>query len=602
MSSSPSSPQDQAEIEREKPTSSFPLVKRIAKTYIKPYVKTLSVAVFFMIVAAAMTAIFARLVQPVLDDVLIAGDENKVVTIAVAVFVCFSLRGISTYLHTVMMNIVGQNIVADIQKDLFAHSLSLDLKFFQNNPSGEMVARMISDVNVMRAAVADSLTGIGKSFLTLILLIAVMFHQDWKLAIAAFTIFPFAAVFVGWLGKRLRKISGDTQESIGTMTSFLSQVFQGVRQVKAYGQEKGEHVRAENVIHRVRDLNIKNRKIGNLSTPVNDVLVGLVVFGLISYGGYQAAAGTLSPGGLMSFITAFLMSYEPMKKLAKLNNNLQTGLGAAERVFAILDTKPLIKQEDGKKILETRTPSITFENVDFSYDPEAEEEHYAQVLSDISFSAKNGEVVALVGASGSGKSTILNLILRFFDPVSGNIKIDDVSIDDYTLDSLRGAMALVSQEIVIFDDTVLNNIAYGRPDASEEEIIAAAKAANAHEFILAMDEGYATQVGENGLKLSGGQRQRIAIARAILRDAPILLLDEATSALDNESERLIQKSLQTLEKGRTTIVVAHRLSTIRNADKIIVLMDGKICEAGTHDTLLKNKSVYASLYQDYVDL
>lgn len=575
-----------------KDKSTKSLVKRLVRTYLRPYFGKLGVALFFMVIAASMTAIFAKLVQPVLDDVLIDGNMNKVIPIAVGVFACFVFRGLSTYGHTVLMNIIGQSIVSDIQRDLFRKTLALDLGYFQKNPSGEMVARMISDVNVMRAAVSDSLTGIGKSLLTLILLIIVMFYQDWQLAIAAFTIFPFAAVFVAWLGKKLRKISGQTQESIGALSSFLSQAFLGIRQVKAYNQQGNELNRAEGHILRVRDLNIKNTRIGNLSTPVNDILVGCAVLGLILYGGVQSANGTLSPGQLMSFITAFLMSYEPMKKLAKLNNNLQTGLGAAERVFFILDMPDSKKDEGGSKILDADDVTIEFDNVSFSYD------HDINVIDRVSFKAGKGDVVALVGPSGTGKSTLINLMLRFYDPTSGQIKVNGTNINDYSTATLRDHMALVSQDIMIFDDTVMANIAYGRPDASEADIISAAKQAHAHEFIEALPEGYSTKLGENGTTLSGGQRQRIAIARAILKDAPVLLLDEATSALDSESERLIQDSLQKLEVGRTTIVIAHRLSTIRNASLILGMDKGRIMEQGTHDQLMDQKGLYASYYND----
>lgn len=573
-----------------KTNTSISLVKRLVRLYLKPYFGKLGAAIAFMVVAAAMTAIFARLVQPVLDDVLIKGDLNLILPIALGVFACFVFRGISTYFHTVLMNEIGQSIVSDVQKDLFKKTLALDIGYFHQNPSGEMVSRMISDVNVMRAAVSDSLTGIGKSFLTLILLIAVMFFQDWKLAIAAFTIFPFAAIFVGWLGKRLRKISGQTQDSMGVLTSFLSQVFLGIRQVKAYNQQENELQRASTHIDKVRDLNIKNTRTGNLSTPVNDVLVGCAVLGLISYGGYQSAAGTLTPGELMSFITAFLMSYEPMKKLAKLNNNLQTGLGAAERVFSVLD-KPSSAQDEGGELALTSTDiNLEFKNVNFGYGVDT------PVLENISFKADKGDVIALVGPSGAGKSTVINLVLRFYDPQSGQILINDKVLSEYNTVSLREKMALVSQDIMIFDETVLANIAYGKPDASEEEIIEAAKKAHAHEFISKMPEGYNTRLGENGMSLSGGQRQRVAIARAILKDAPLLLLDEATSSLDTESEKFIQESLAELQQGRTTIVIAHRLSTIRNASKILVLENGNIIESGTHESLLNQKGLYADLH------
>lgn len=569
--------------------ASWPLIRRITTNYVKPYVGWLAHAVVWMVLAAAMTAIFAQLVQPVLDHVLIARQRAYVLPMALAVLGCFALRGAATYLHTVLMNKIGQHIVSDVQGQLFRHLMGLDLAYFHAHPSGKLLSHMTADVAVMRTAVAEGLTNLGKNTLTLILLVGVMFWQDWRLALAAFIIFPMTAIFIATLGRRLRKLSHRTQESMATMSALLTQTFLGIRQVKAYGREEFEAQRMDKRAAEVRDLNIKNVRIGTLTAPVNDVLVGLTVFGLILYGGLQAVGGALSPGELMSFITAFLMSYEPMKRIAKLNNTLQVGFGAAQRIFEVLDTRPLVRK-GGHAAPELKAASIKFDRVLFSY-PDAGRE----ALKALSFEAKGGEVTALVGPSGGGKSTIFNLLLRFYDPQAGAITLNGIAIDDIALSYLRRHVALVSQDVTIFDDTAAANIAYGRDDTVQADIEAAAKAANAHDFIMRLPQGYDTRLGENGVTLSGGQRQRIALARAFLRDAPILLLDEATSALDPESERLIQDSLARLQKGRTTLVIAHRLSTIRHASRILVIEQGQVVEQGTHDGLLAQGEAYAAL-------
>jgi subfamily B ATP-binding cassette protein MsbA len=580
-------------ISKTKPTSTGALVGRVAGNYVAPYWGDILIAVFFMAIAAAMTAGIAMLMQPVLDEVLVGGKANMVLPVAGGVFVTFFARGMATYAHTIIMNKVGHSIIADVQRDLFSRFLSLDLGFFHAHPSGQLISRVINDVNIMRQAVSDTLTGFGKSLLTLIFLVGVMFYQDWKLAVAAFVIFPFAAGMVVYIGRRLRKISGNIQNEMASLSSILSEIFQGIRQVKAYGMEAHERKRTGAAIEKVRKLNIKSVRVGNLSTPVNELLIGMVASGIIAYGGLQVAEGNLSAGQLVSFLAAFTMAYEPMKKLARLNNALQTGLGAAERVFEMLDRKSEIKDKTKARSLKIKkAPDVSFEDVSFRY---AEEDDNA--LSGVKFTAKAGKVTALVGPSGGGKSTIINMIPRFYDALEGAVKVAGEDVRDVKVATLRFHIALVSQDITIFDDSVAANIAYGRKGATKADIIKAAKAAAAHDFIEAMDEGYDTKLGEHGVKLSGGQRQRLAIARAILRDAPLLLLDEATSALDNESEKAVQKALKRLEKGRTTIVIAHRLSTVKNADNIIVLDKGQVVETGTHNTLLKKSGLYAAMYK-----
>ncbi|NCC22113.1 MAG: ATP-binding cassette domain-containing protein [Alphaproteobacteria bacterium] len=566
------------------------LVRRMAGDYLRPYLGMLGLAVFFMVLAAGATAMFASLMEPVIDDVLTGRKEELILPVAMALFFVFALRGLATYIHTILMNKIGQSIVADIQNNLFARFMSLDLAFFNANPSGQLISRVVNDVNVMRVAVSDTLTGFGKSLLTLVFLVVVMFSKDWVLSIAAFTIFPFAALFVAWIGKRLRAVSGNIQTNLGQLSDRLSQVFQGIRLVKAYGMESYERERTARAVESVKKLMMKSVRTGQLSTPVNDLLVGAVVFAIILYGGYKVLAGETTAGELLAFIAAFTLAYEPMKKLASLNNVLQMGLGAADRVYEMMDLRPAIVDRENARPLAMQSPEIRFESVSFSYGADG------RALDNVSCVIPKGKVTALVGPSGGGKTTLLNTIPRFYDVSGGRITIDGIDIRDITIASLRSQIALVSQDITIFDDSVFANIAYGKAGASEGEIIAAARAAAAHDFIVELPDGYQTRVGERGVLLSGGQRQRIAIARAIIRDAPILLLDEATSALDNESERAIQATLAELQKGRTTLVIAHRLSTIQDADQILVLQGGQIVEQGNHSALLGRAGVYARLH------
>lgn len=572
------------------------IVKRLMRDYLRPYSKTLGVALIFMAVSAGMTATFAGLLEPVLDKVLIAVDDNasqtdQIVPMAGLVFATFLVNGIATYIYVILSNRISQSIIADIQKHLFSHFMRLDLSFFHAHGSSQLVSRVVSDAHVMRTAVTDALIGIGKNLLTVICLIGVMFWQDWRLALIALCVFPVASLAVIYLGQRLRKLSRRIQNETAYLMGVLSEIFTGIRQVQAHAMEDYERTRSADAVNKVRDLNIKSVRIGNLSTPLNEILIGLALFGIIVYGGYSVASGHLSPGQLLSFIAAFTLAYEPVKRLAKLNNSLQKGLGAAERVLAMLDTQPRIQDSPDAGALHTNKAHIVFDDVHFSYSDEKD-----HAIKGITMACAPGTMTALVGPSGSGKTTIMNLIPRLYDVSYGRITINGHDIRDIKLRDLRAHMSLVSQDITIFRDTIAANIAYGKPEANRVDIEKAARAAAAHEFITQLPEGYATQLGEGGIGLSGGQRQRIAIARAMLRDTPILLLDEATSSLDRDSEALVQQSLETLCRGRTTLVIAHKPATVKVADNIIVLNEGAIVESGTHDHLMAQNGLYQHLF------
>ncbi|HEU5046326.1 MAG TPA: ABC transporter ATP-binding protein [Rickettsiales bacterium] len=567
-----------------------PLLKRLVRQYIAGHRTFIIIAIICMLVVAGTNATNAYLMKPMLDDLFIKKDERMLLYIPIAVFLVGVINAMATYGQTLIMRNVGQRIISDMQIDLFAHLMKADLAVFHDQASGRLISRFTNDIMLMRNAVSTVLTGIARDFFSMLFLIGLMFYQDFQLALIAFVAFPIAILPIIRLGRRMRKLSDSTQQQLGHFAAQLDETFQGVRMVKAYGREDYEISRANAIIENLYSLYFRSSRVQALASPIMGMLTSVTMAFVIWYGGYNVLHGTTTPGTFSLFITAMLMAYKPAKTLATLNNSLQEGMAAADRLFAVLDMKPHISDAPEAEMLKVSGGAIRFENASFNYSPEV------CAINDITLDVPSGKTVALVGASGSGKSTMINLLLRFYDLNRGMITVDNQDIRDVTLSSLRNAMSLVSQEIVLFDATVRANIAYGRLDASDDEIVQAAKMAAADDFIRELPQGYDTMIGPHGVKLSGGQRQRLAIARAMVKNAPILLLDEATSALDNTSERIVQEALEKLMHNRTTLVVAHRLSTIRNADIIYVLDQGRITESGSHDELMKMNGFYYNLY------
>jgi subfamily B ATP-binding cassette protein MsbA len=565
-------------------------VRRLLREHVRPHLPELVVAVGAMIVAALATAANAWLMEPVLDKVFLERRADLLWIIPGAVVCAALVKSAATYGQSIIMSRYGQRVIAELQAALFARLMAADLQFFHDNPSGTLIARFTNDVQMLRGAITQATTGLIKDAITALCLIGVLFWQDWRLALVTFFVFPLALIPARYLGRRMRRVSTGMQESTGEFAALLDETFQGARQVKAYGTEGLEIVRAGRSIERLRVLATKAAATRAASHPITEGLSSLAIAAVILYGGHQVISGATTPGSFFSFITALLLAYQPIRSLASLNVTLQEGLSAAVRVFAMLDMEPAIRDRPGAVALPRPRGEIVFDAVRFGYPGGV------PVFDGLDLRVAPGSTVAFVGPSGGGKSTLLNLIPRFFDVDAGRVAIDGVDVRDATLVSLRAAIALVSQDTALFHDTIRANIAYGRPDATDAEIARAAAVAGAASFVAELPQGYDTVVGARGAKLSGGQRQRIAIARAVLKDAPILLLDEATSALDAETERQVQAALAELKRDRTTLVVAHRLSTIVDADMICVVDRGRIVEQGRHGGLLARDGLYARLY------
>lgn len=568
---------------------------RIWKLYIAKHRSKIFFAIIFMVISAIANPINAWIIEPVLNDIFMEKNARMLTIIPLILLVISCVKGFAAYGQSVILNYLGQRVVSDMKIDLFAHIINADLASFQKEASGNMISRFTNDIMMMRNAFTSILVSFFRDLVSLIGLVGLMFYQNSELAFITFFIFPIVVLPILQIGRKMRKVTTKTQVELGNFTSQLDEIFQGVRIVKAYCQEDYEIYRANKSIEKLFRLFFRASYVGKAISPVMEMLGGIAVGVVIWYGGSEVLAGNTTPGAFFSFMTAMLLTYRPLKSIAGLNSSIQNSISAAIRFFSVLDIEPTIKDSSDAKPINVKGGNIKFDNVSFSYSGNI------PAIKDINLEIEAGKTVALVGHSGSGKSTLMNLIPRFYDVDKGKITIDGQDLRGITISSLRQAISLVSQDVVLFNDTIRANISYGSVDASNDEILAAAKNADAHDFIMNLSDKYETVIGQHGLRLSGGQRQRISIARAMLKNAPILLMDEPTSSLDPISERQVQQALERLMKDRTTLVVAHRLSTIMNADKIFVLDNGEIVESGTHEDLINKSGVYKELYQKYLD-
>ncbi len=564
-------------------------VSRILQ-YVKPYKGWLATAMVCMVIAASMAGAQAYMVKPLLDEVFFKQDRTMLLLVPLLILGIFLVKGLFSYVYNYLLAKVGQSVILDLRNILYSHIQSLPLSFFHKKPTGELISRIISDIALIQGAVSSVIVGILKDTCQILFLIGVIFYQDWRMASVAMLSMPLVVYPIVNFGRRHRKLSRGSQQTTAEVSNILYETITGNRIVKAFCMEKHEVDRFAEKLDKLFVIVMRNTRITAISRPLMEFLGGVGIALVVLYGGSQVLAGESTPGTFFSFITALIMIYEPMKKVSSVNNTLQQGIAAAERVFEILDVQPDVAEKTDAAVLPPVRNAIEFNDVRFRYDAQTE------VLKGINLKVEVGEVLALVGSSGGGKSTLANLIPRFFDVSSGSITIDGTDIRDVTFASLRSQIGIVTQQTILFNDTVRNNIAYGSADASWEQIREAARAAHALGFIEALPQGFETVIGESGARLSGGERQRLSIARAILKNAPILILDEATSSLDTESEREVQQAIENLVQSRTTFVIAHRLSTIRKADRIIVIQDGAIVEEGTHESLLARGGVYKMLY------
>lgn len=574
-------------------SGSLGLLGRMLRSYLRPYLWLLGASILLNVLIAATTGALPWFIQQAVDEVFNNKNSNMLLLVPIGVIVISLVKGLATYGSNVIMNFVGQRSTANLQRDLFARLVRGDLAYVAQRHSGIYISVFMNDATRLRDTVSNIIIALIRHLLTVVALIAFMFTINWHLALVyTLIVIPVGIAAMRRLGRVTRSASQQGLEETGEFSTLIAETLSGLRIVKAYGQENDQIDRAGTTIDRVLEFTMRAVRARAAASPAIEALGGVAVAAIIFIGGYQSMQGNLTAGEFMGFITALLAVYQPLRSVANMQTVLQEGVAAGKRVFAILDAHDLILDNDKAQTLKVSNGALRFDNVSFQYEGR---EHPA--LNNVSIEVKPGQSVALVGASGSGKSTLLNLVLRFFDVSQGQIEIDGQDIREVTLDSLRRATALVTQDPFLFDDTIANNIAYGSPSADGAAIERAAKQAAAHEFITKLPQGYDTRVGESGLRLSGGQKQRIAIARAMLKNAPILLLDEATSALDTASEQKVQSALNELMKGRTSLVIAHRLSTVMHADCIHVIREGQAVESGTHGELLAQKGVYAELYQ-----
>jgi len=560
-------------------------------SYLNPYRFRLGAAFLCALLVAGLSAAYAWLVRPVLDGLFISKDESLLLVLPIAILAVAVLKGVFNYGQNYLMNFVGNQVIGDIREQLFSKLVRLPVHYHDSNTSGRLVSRVINDVNQMANAVTGVLKDLFQQGLTFLAMIGVIIYQNWKLAAVSMIVVPLSVVTMARMGRRLRSLATRGQERMGDMASTLQETLAGIRMVKSFGREDEEAKRFRQSNDAFIHTTMKAIQVSSLGASLMEVIGVLGVAGIIWYGGYLVIHDEMTPGAFFSFLAAMFMAYTPIRRLSGANNTVQQALAAAERVFDVLDLPNEQDASGGTTELPAITRSLEFQQVAFRYEGQGD-----AALMGIDLTIRAGEVIAFVGSSGSGKTTLVSLLPRFYDPTGGKILIDGVDLLSCSLRSVRGQIGIVSQEVVLFDDTVRNNIAYGRQGATPEDVTRAAQLAYAHEFIVRMPDGYDTLIGERGVKLSGGERQRLAIARAILRDPPILILDEATSALDTQSERIVQMALGNLMKNRTTLVVAHRLSTIQNATRIVVLDRGRVAEVGSHEELLRKGGMYKRLH------
>ncbi len=565
------------------------LYRRLLR-YLRPYRRDFLLALLCMLVVAMTTAGAALLVRNVLDDIFISRDRSMLWILPGAIVGLYLVKGGASFLQAFMMKRVGQAVVRDLRYDLFGHLQALSLAFFQRHSTGSILSRFVNDVLLVQESVTLALASLLRDSFTILALTGVIFYRDRALALIAVLVLPAALYPMLRFGRTSRKVGRKSQAQVGELSTIIHENVSGAKVVRAFNLEEAEKDRFDRENRRLYGLYVRMKRVEALSPAVMEVLGSLGVAGVVFYGGHRVIEGGMTPGTFFSFITALLLLYEPIKRLAGVNNRIQEALAASERIFSVLDLEPEVKDREGAPDLPAVREGVEFRKVSFQYDRDV-------VLSDISLAIALGEKVALVGPSGVGKSTLVNLLPRFFDPSEGSILIDGTDIREVSLSSLRAQIGLVTQEPILFNDSIYSNVACGRPGASGDEIREAAKAAHAHDFITALPEGYQTRVGERGLMLSGGERQRICIARAILKNAPLLILDEATSALDSQAASIVQDALENLLEGKTAIIIAHSFATVRQADRIVVLEGGRIVEEGTHEELMQASPLYRRLYE-----
>ncbi len=556
--------------------------------YSSPYWWRIAISTVASIIVGSMDGAFAYLVEPLLKKIFSTKDLTIFTLLPLTVFLIFCVRAICRFLNDYFIRTAGELAVQDIRNDVYRNCMRLGLRFYHSQTTGGLMSRILSDVAVMQGGIANVVTGVCRDGFSAVSLLAVIFYRNWRLALITFVVIPVSVFFAQKLGKRIKRLSTESQEKMGDVAAILQETFSGIKVVKSFGLESWETGRftaaTGGYYHFVR----RGIKYAALSAPITELITSLGISAVIWVGGKMVLDGTTTAAEFFSFLTAMALVYKPVKSLNNYYNTLQTSSGAAARIFEIIDEKPELMDAPDAIPLPRSRGDVEFCGVSFAYDDEP-------VLNSISLAAKSGEIVALVGPSGSGKSTLVSLLSRFYDVADGVIRVDGVDVRNIRMEDLVRQIALVDQEITLFNDTIANNIRYGNFRATDGEVEDAARAAYAHEFIATLPEGYATNIGDRGVRLSGGQRQRVCIARAILKDAPILILDEATSALDTESEQTVQKALNNLMTNRTTFVIAHRLSTILHAHKILVLDGGRIVEQGTHTGLLAQGGLYRRL-------